>query len=47
MRSIPDILKQSKTIAVAGLSNRPGRASHAVVKDRRMKIAHAHSGRPA
>ncbi|HEX8613259.1 MAG TPA: CoA-binding protein [Telluria sp.] len=30
MRSIPDILKESKTIAVVGLSNRPDRASHAV-----------------
>ncbi|MDQ1920813.1 CoA-binding protein [Massilia pseudoviolaceinigra] len=30
MRSIPDILKDSKTIAVVGLSNRPERASHAV-----------------
>ncbi|MDQ1830009.1 CoA-binding protein [Massilia scottii] len=30
MRSIPDILKNSKTIAVVGLSNRPERASHAV-----------------
>ena len=30
MRSIPTILKDSKTIAVVGLSNRPERASHAV-----------------
>ncbi|NHZ90063.1 CoA-binding protein [Massilia sp. CCM 8733] len=30
MRTIPTILKDSKTIAVVGLSNRPERASHAV-----------------
>ncbi|MCE3608328.1 CoA-binding protein [Massilia sp. P8910] len=30
MKSIPDILKDSKTIAVVGLSNRPERASHGV-----------------
>ncbi|NHZ82752.1 CoA-binding protein [Massilia sp. CCM 8695] len=30
MRSILAILKESKTIAVVGLSNRPERASHAV-----------------
>ena len=32
MRSIADILKDSKTIAVVGLSSKPERASHAVAK---------------
>lgn len=32
MRSIADILKDSKTIAVVGLSSKPERASHAVAR---------------
>jgi predicted CoA-binding protein len=32
MRSIPQILADSKTIAVVGLSNKPERASHAVAQ---------------